>query len=95
MFYDMNDYILRGFEKSKRKNKKYNALLFKKENGKIYAVPFGDNRMEHYHDKTGLNMYPMQTHKDPERRRLYHLRHSKDVKEGMYSPGYFSMKYLW
>jgi hypothetical protein len=51
--------------------------------------------MEHYQDKTGLNMYPMQTHKDPERRRLYHLRHSKDVKEGMYSPGYFSMKYLW
>jgi len=95
MFYPMRGYTLRGFEKAKQRNKKYNAILSSNKTGKIYTVPFGDSRMEQYEDKTGLGIYAMKNHKDPERRKLYRLRHSKDIKTGFYSPGYFSWNYLW
>jgi hypothetical protein len=89
------DYILLRYEKSKTKNKKYDAIIQNKKNKEIKKIPFGDKRYNNYHDKTGLNLYPSLITGDKKRRRLYKLRHKKDVKEGYYSPGYFSFNILW
>ena len=93
MYYNKKDYKLVGFEKSRRKHKKYNAILEK--DGKQVRVPFGDKRYENFHDKTGLNAYPHLIHNDKKRRSLYKKRHKRFLKKGYYSPGYFSMRFLW
>jgi hypothetical protein len=87
----MENYKLFGFRKSKTKNKKYDGILIK-EGKKVY-VPFGDIRYEQYHDLTKLNLY--KSHNDKTRRASYQARHKKDLRDGYYSPGYFSYFYLW
>lgn len=77
-------------------NKKYKVIL---DNGKI--VQFGDKRYQHYEDKTPLKLYSYLDHKDDKRRQDYVKRHSAiESKKGkavdiMYSPAWFSLKYLW
>ena len=93
-FWDKKYYKLVGFEKSERKNKMYNAIL-KSNIGSYHRVPFGDESFENFRDKTGLNLYPQLIHNDEERRRNYRKRHRVYIKEGFYSPGYFSFNYLW
>jgi hypothetical protein len=92
-YYNKKEYNLLGYRKSKRKNKKYDAELKNIKTGKIVYVSFGDTRFENYRDLTGLNLY--KTHNDPERRRLYRIRHKKHLKQGFYSPGWFSLNVLW
>ena len=94
-YYKKTDYKLVGFEKALRKNKMYNGVLERKTDKKIVRVPFGDNRYQNYHDLTGLNLYPHLIHGDDKRRRLYKIRHQKDIKDGYYSAGYFSYFFLW
>lgn len=94
MFYDKKIYNLLKFEVSKKKNKKYNAVLVNKKNNNVVRVPFGDKRYEQYFD-AALGYYSKKNHLDPERRRLYRIRHDKDLKKGYYSPGFFSYFYLW
>jgi len=72
------------FQKSTRKNKKYQVKINNK------TVHFGDNRYQQYKDKIGL--YSKLDHGDKERRKRYYMRHGKAVK---YSPKWFSHKYLW
>ena len=91
MYYKKNEYKLLGYRKSLTKNKKYDAILQGKN--KIVKVPFGDNRYNNYHDLTGLNLYTSTG--DKQKRKLYRARHKKDLKEGYYSPGYFSYYVLW
>ena len=95
VYYNKKDYKLIGFEVSKRQGKMYNGLLERKKDKKIIRVPFGDATMENYRDITGLNAYPQLIHNDKNRRRLYRLRHKKDLKDGYYSAGFFSWSYLW
>jgi len=95
VYYSKRDYKLKGYEKSTRKNKMYDALLERKIDKKLIRVPFGDNQMENYRDKTGLNLYPQLIHGDKERRRLYRLRARGKVKEDFYSPSWFSFHILW
>ena len=38
----MDEYKLIGFDKSKRKNKKYDAILLNKQTKKTIRIPFGD-----------------------------------------------------
>jgi hypothetical protein len=90
-----SDYTLKGFEKSKRKYKKYNAILFNKKSKKVYLIPFGDTRYQQYTDNTGLKLYSHLDHGDKKRRESYINRHTKDVRDGYYSAGYFSLNYLW
>ena len=92
MFYKKTKYKVLGFEKSKRKHKKYDALL-QDDDKYITRVPFGDNRYQSFRDKTGLNLYEI--HGDPKRRVLYRKRHRGFLKEGYYSPGWFSYFVLW
>ena len=94
-YYSMNEYKHMGFQKSTRKGKKYDALLKRKSDDKIVKIPFGDNTMESFHDKTKLNLYPNLIHGDPVRRKAYHSRHRVFLKEGYYSSGYYSFYFLW
>jgi hypothetical protein len=94
MFYDKRLYKLLGFEVSKKKYKKYDAILLNNNTGRNVRVSFGDNRYQQFYDGA-LGYYSSKNHNDPERRRLYRIRHQKDLKNGYYSPGFFSFYYLW
>jgi len=95
VYYDMKEYDIEGYEKAKAKGKMYNALLKRKSDGKTIKVPFGSNIDYNFQDKTGLNLYPRLIHGDKERRRRYRLRHKTYLKDGFYSPGWFSWHILW
>ena len=60
---------------------------------KIKTTQFGDQRYGQYQDKTPLKLYKKKDTLDKERRRLYRLRHNYN--KPLYSPGWFSLKYLW
>lgn len=94
-YYLKKDYKFIRFIKSDRQYKKYCAVLENRSNKKLVKVHFGDNRYQHYKDTTGLKDYTHLNHNDPERRRLYRIRHNKEIKSEYYSPGYFSFYYLW
>lgn len=87
------DYRLKGFTKSKTKNKKYDAILVNKKSKTEKRIPFGDVRYQQYKDKA-LGLYKHKDHEDPTRRRLYRQRHKNEDK-AKFSSGYFAYKYLW
>lgn len=93
-YYSMNEYNLKGYEKAKAKGKMYNGLLERKTDGKIIKVPFG-SMMQNFQDKTGLNLYPQLIHGDEQRRKNYRSRAKGRVKDGFYSPSWFSYNILW
>lgn len=93
VYYKKKDYVLYGFEKSKVKNKKYNALIVGKDK-KIIKIPFGSSKHAQFKDKV-LGLYSHLDHGDKDRRRRYRARHKVYIKPGYYSPGYFSLKFLW
>lgn len=95
MYYPMSEYKLIKFEKSDRKNKKYNAILQNKINNKIVKIPFGHSSYEQFKDSTGLGLYSNKDHGDLKRRQLYRQRHAKDIRKGYYSPGYMAYYFLW
>lgn len=91
------DYELVGFERSKVRGKKYDAILRRKKNTTrkgIRRVPFGAVGYEQYRDSTGKGLYTHVNHGDPKRRRNYRTRHRGENKR-KFSSGYFSWKYLW
>ena len=94
MYYDKSKWDLVGFKKSKTRGKMYDAIL-KNNNNKTVRLPFGSTFYNNYRDITGLNLYPNLIHGDKNRRRLYKARHKVYLKDGYYSPGYFSYYYLW
>ena len=57
MFLNKREYGLIGFEKSNRKNKKYNAILINYNTKQKKIIPFGDLRYQQYKDRTYLNLY--------------------------------------
>ena len=83
-----------GF-KLQKQNIKCMIAIIKSKLNKIYLIPFGDKRYENFQDKTGLNLYPNLIHNDKIRRKNYRNRHRFHVKDGFYSPSYFSYYYLW
>ena len=88
-----DDYKLMGFEVSNTSGKKYDAIL-RHKTGKLKRVPFGDINSEHFKDSTPNGIYDYLNHNNPERRRLFHLRHAKNAMY-KYSSAYFSLHYLW
>lgn len=95
VYYKKSEFKLKGYRRSKRKNKMYDAILERRINGRLIHVPFGDKRYQNYRDNTGLNLYPELIHGDPVRRVRYRVRHKHNVKEDYYSPSYFSYNILW
>ena len=74
--------------KSTRQFKKYMAVFSDSK-----TVHFGDNRYGQYRDKTRLKLYTRLDHNDPKRKDNYYARHGVDAK--LYTPKWFSHKYLW
>lgn len=95
VYYSMNDYKLKGFIKSKKQGKMYDAILEEIKTGKIKKVSFGANNYQNFRDITGLNAYPHLIHNDEKRRSLYKKRHKRYLKDGYYSPSFFSFYFLW
>jgi len=95
MGYPKKDYKFIKFEKSNSKNKKYTAFIKRKRDDKIIKINFGDNRYEHYKDRTGLKEWTHKDHLDTERRKKYKARHSIHFNNKEYSPAYFSWLFLW
>ena len=75
--------------KSTRQFKKYMAVF---SDSKI-VVHFGDNRYGQYKDKTKLKLYSRLDHNDLQRKDSYYARHGVGGK--LYTPKWFSHKYLW
>lgn len=94
-YYSKKDYKFLGFRKSNKKDKMYYALLENKKNLKLVRVHFGHNKYQNFRDITGLNEYPQLIHKDTERRKRFRARHKGYLKDGYYSPSFFSYYYLW
>jgi hypothetical protein len=88
------NYKLLRFEKSKRKYKKYTAILQHKKNQRLKKVHFGDIRYQHYRDKTPLKIYSKLDHLDKKRRMNFRSRFRKSATR-IFSPAYFAMNYLW
>jgi hypothetical protein len=95
MFYPMAEYKLIKFKPSSVRDKKYDAILKNNVSQKLVKVSFGHSSYSQYKDSTGLNLFSHKDHGDIKRRKLYHQRHAKDIRPGYYSPGFFSMKFLW
>ena len=95
VYYKKSDHKIFGYQKSKTKGKMYDALLLKTGSPKLIRVPFGSSIHENFHDKTGLNLYPHLIHSDKKRRKNYRSRAKGKVKEGYYSPSWFSYYILW
>lgn len=95
MYYSQKEWVLLGFKKAQAKNKKYSAVIQNKKNDRIRIVNFGSTLHEQYRDSTGLNIYSHLNHGDKERQKKYISRHTVFIRKGYYSPGYFSMRYLW
>jgi hypothetical protein len=94
MYYLKSQYNFVKFEKG-RKGKKYNAVLYNKKSKRQVRVPFGSSSYEQFSDTTGLGLYTDKNHNDEKRRKSYVARHKGFIKDGYYSPGYFSLNFLW
>ena len=91
--------------KSKRRYKKYTAIIQDKTSKKIRILHFGDNRYPQYRDSTKLGLYSKTNHNDIKRMRRYYMRHSgtqhrieaikKEQQSGLYTPKLLSHIYLW
>ena len=55
--YKKSEYKFLRFEKSKRKGKKYDAVLQNKETKREVRVPFGAIGYQQWKDSTGLGLY--------------------------------------
>lgn len=78
------------FKPSSKKNKKIDAIM--EENGKRKIVSFGQKGSTTYSNKTGVKIDTV--HNDEKLRKAYLSRHKGEDKK-IYSPGWFSIKYLW
>lgn len=91
------------FQKSSNPKKKYDvfisAELWNKKrpnsptNRPYKKISFGATGYEQFKDNTPLGIYSKLNHLDKNRREKYYKRHGKEAK--IFSPKYFSHKYLW
>jgi len=95
VYLSMNIYELIGFKKSHKPNKKYDAILKNHNTNRIRLMPFGDIMYDHYKDTTPLKLYSNMNHYDEDRRKRFQIRHHGFLKEGYYSPSFFSYNFLW
>ena len=82
------------FERSRTKNKKYDAIIEDRETKRTQRVPFGQIGYEQYKDSTGLKLYSRLDHGDEERRKNYKARHEK-TRHKKFSASWFADNFLW
>ena len=95
MYLDKKEYEFLGFEKSRSKEKMYDAILEHKRTKKIKRMPFGSSSYENYRDITGLNLYPHLIHNDKKRRASFKARMKHNLRDGYWSSSYFALRFLW
>ena len=76
------------FDSNTGNDKKYKVITPK---GRI--IYFGNKNYSQFNDKIGH--YKDKNNNDPERRRLYRIRHRNDNLNDKESAGYYSWHYLW
>ena len=97
----MSKYTFIKIEKSKNRLKKYAAVLSDNSgNNKFIRVNFGGlypsgKPYTQFKDTTELKLYSKYDNNNSKKRKAYKARHTGFIKDGFYSAGYFSMKYLW
>lgn len=74
---------------SRRRGKKYDVYY---KDGR-YITSFGSLKHQHYYDHIGA--YDYLNHNDPNRRRLYRLRHKNDNYNDPNYPSFYSWHFLW
>ena len=89
-YYLKREYKLLGFRKSNAKQKKIYALLENKQTQKLVRVHFGSSLHQSYRNITGVYLPPSMIHGDSKRRKAYRARAVGKVKDGYYSPSFFS-----
>ena len=94
VYLKMTEYTFKGFRRSPRKFKKYDAILKNKKTDRVTHMPFGDMRYSQYKD-TALGIYSSKNHLDKTRQKSYKARHKGFLRKGYYSPSYFSWFFLW
>ena len=82
------------FTRSKSMFNKYDAILQDKITLKTGRVPFGNSRMGHYRDDTGLKIYSKMDNRNEKQRTEYLKRH-EDTRLKIWSPSWFCAVYLY
>ena len=82
------------FERSRTKNKKYDAIIEDRKTKRTQRVPFGQIGYAQYKDSTGLKLYSRLDHGDEERKKNYLARHEK-TRHKKWSSSWFSWQFLW
>lgn len=94
MLLKADEWALVRFEKSKKKDKKVQAILKNKKTGAVKILPFGQAGSSTYHNLTKIGNDPI--HQDLKRREAYRRRHyGEGSASRKWSPGYLSWWYLW
>ena len=99
-YYKKSEYTLIKIQKSDRAGKKYTAVIQQKPAGKIKYIHFGAIKPDgtpypQYKDSTKLKLYKKYDHGDKKRRESYRARHKGYLRDGYYSPSWFSWSLLW
>ena len=82
------------FERSRTKNKKYDAIIEDRKTKRTQRVPFGQIGYAQYKDITGLKLYSRLDHGDEERKKNYLARHEK-TRHKKWSASWLSWQFLW
>ena len=102
----MKERIVR-FNKSKKKGKKYEAIIKNIKTGNTRILHFGADAYQQYKDRTPLKLYAKKNHGTRKRMQNYFNRHSgtknrreaieieKRKSDGYYNPKILSHEYLW
>ena len=94
--YPADKYTFVKFERSKNKDKKYDAVLRNNTTGRIKKISFGASGYQQYRDSTGLKLYSSQDHLDEDRKKKYLARHAGEGNPSRkYSAGWFATNFLW
>lgn len=93
--YPVSEYRISKFEKSPISQKKYRVHLRNKTTGKEVSIDFGQIGYQHYKDSTPLKLYSSFDHNDKLRLSRYKKRFGHLYDPNIYSPTFFSWKYLW
>ena len=95
VYYSKRKYTFKTIRKSSNPKKKYETILENKKTGKQVIMRWGSPSYEQYQDKTPLKLYAHKDHKNKVRRDAYRARHRVYIRQGYYSPGQQSWKWLW
>ena len=92
--FSKNEYEFIRFDKSTRLNKKYSALLKKKNTSKYFRIHFGTKDELHFYDRTNLGFFTHLDHLDFKIRWVYRKSKQNLAIDGYFSSIYFDLNYL-